>query len=62
MLLDDTDWQLLGDTAAAEKLPKTEVMRRALRAYGPQAIREAKKREQILQEVMGSEGGGQASA
>lgn len=55
--LDDADWSLLGEVAAAEKLPKSEVMRRALRAYAPVAIREVRRREQALEEAAKSEGG-----
>ena len=30
---DDEDWALLADLADLEKLPKSEIMRRALRVY-----------------------------
>jgi len=31
--LDQEDWALLNETAQADKLPKTEIMRRGLRMY-----------------------------
>lgn len=31
--MDEEDHQLLAETAAAEKLPKSEILRRALRIY-----------------------------
>lgn len=49
---DPDDWRLLCDVSSTEKLTKTEVMRRALRAYAPVALREVKKRQQVVEQML----------
>jgi len=44
ILLDKDDWRLLGECAATEKLPKADVLRRALRQFAGDAPRRRLKR------------------
>lgn len=37
---DEADFQLLTDAAEAERLPKVEILRRALRSYAPKVLSE----------------------
>lgn len=37
---DEADFQLLTDAAEAERLPKVEILRRALRSYAPKVLGE----------------------
>ncbi len=53
---DPDDWQLLCDVAATEKLTKTEIVRRALRAYAPAAMRQARRRQQALEAMKPEDG------
>jgi hypothetical protein len=48
---DAEDWQLLCKVSATEKLTKNEVIRRALRAYAPDALRKAQRRRQVLENL-----------
>lgn len=50
--LDPDDWKLLMEVADAERLTRSDIMRRALRTYAPGAIREARKKFQALQRVL----------
>ena len=49
--LEADDWELLLTVSAAQKLKKSDVLRRALRAYAPEALQEA-KRTQEAQETL----------
>ena len=49
--MESDDFELLVEVATAERLTRSDVIRRALRAYAPVAIREARRRDKSLDAV-----------